>query len=110
MRNFEYYVEFENEAAMWKFLFLYKDLLIPFNEDETRRVSKQYGNDIGCLMRFGIHKYIYRNWGSYFNRDKNKVWAGLKMNSSDFNNIKGNFRKESIGRYKSLYVLERMGL
>lgn len=110
MRNFEYYVEFDNKETMWKFLFLYKDLLIPFADEDVRRITKQYGEETGKWMRFGIHIYSNYTRLRFFNREGDGVLVGIKMNSSDFNNIKGNFRKERIERYKMLYVLERMGL
>lgn len=110
-----YFLEFKDEEQMWKFLFLYKDLLVPYSEQTIREAKSfedrhkdelfLYHKRLGNYqwLRFGID---LRMWSD----NDEEIIVKVLMRPEDFNNIKGMFKKEVLRRGTSKYVLQRMGL
>ena len=94
-----YNLKFKDEAQLFKFLFLYKDLLVPYSEWHI----KECGSG-SKWMRFGL-RYPTVDRYKYFYKDG--IVATVLMYPNDFKNISNQFRKERLCYGVSVWVFER---
>ena len=110
-----YLLEFEDKEQMWKWLFLYKDLLVPYSE-QTIRDAKRFedkNKDILFMYHRRIGDWKWLQFGidlRRFTDNEEETIIRVLMRPEDFNNIKNMFKKESLRRNVTKYVLQRMGL
>ncbi len=107
----DYYLKFKDEATVWKFLFLYKDLFESYSEQtirERKSYDERHRNGVCVLLdgtRYspGDWKWLRCGFDMRFcgeNRDRIKVY----MKPENFKIISGQFTKTKLERGRSLWV------
>ena len=97
-----YNLKFKDEAQLFKFLFLYKDLLVPYSECRIKEIG--YNTLKSRWMRFGV-RYPTVDRYKYFIKDG--IVATVLMYPDDFRNICNQFRKERLCPAVSVWVFDR---
>ena len=96
-KHTRYVLEFKDEVQMWKLLFLYRDLLVPYSWDHILYVRKREGKNMNerdrmsNWMRFGIR---LDHWKEDYYGDGVRV--DVLMYAEDFMLIKNQFSHERL--------------
>lgn len=100
-----YFLRFKDEAEAFKFLFLYKDLLVPYSEQtihEAKRWEEKVlkSGDFEYPRRWALGDWKWLRFGIEFMRFKDEEGFLLKanMHPEDFRIINGQFEKKSLRR------------
>ena len=86
-------LEFKSKEEMWKFLFLIKDLLVPYSDEMVRPYVRK-DSERAFWMKQGI-KINY--WTS-----ENLV--DILISAEDFKKIESMFKKENLRRGKNKFI------